>query len=155
MDSGGLKKMGRNHVHFGTGVPGAGGEEVVSGMRGDAEVLVHVDVRKSLEEGETLGKEGKEGLKWWLSENGVVLTEGDENGIVPLRVFKRVVGRRVDVGVLVDDGVEVAKLPESLRGRRAPAGKGRVGRGGRGGDRVKERGKEKSEAVEESSKGDD
>ncbi|RAL58516.1 hypothetical protein DID88_004020 [Monilinia fructigena] len=32
--SGGLKKMGRNHVHFGTGIPEDGG--FISGMRGDA-----------------------------------------------------------------------------------------------------------------------
>ncbi|KAI9646206.1 tRNA 2'-phosphotransferase [Ciborinia camelliae] len=77
--SGGLKKMGRNHVHFGTGVPEDGG--VVSGMRGDAEVLVYVDVQKCLEE--------EPGMKWWMSENGVVLTEGDAEGLL-----RRSFGRR-------------------------------------------------------------
>ena len=41
-------------------------------------------MRKSIEEG---------GLKWWRSGNGVVLTEGDAEGLVPLRFVKRVVDR--------------------------------------------------------------
>ncbi|KFZ01357.1 hypothetical protein V501_10044, partial [Pseudogymnoascus sp. VKM F-4519 (FW-2642)] len=61
--SGGLKKMTRNHIHFSTGLPEDKGG-VVSGMRNDAEVLIYVDVRKSLEEG---------GTSWWVSDNGVVL----------------------------------------------------------------------------------
>jgi 2'-phosphotransferase len=32
-------------------------------------------------------------------------------------------GRRQDVGVLWEDGVEVAELPQSVRGRKAPTGK--------------------------------
>jgi len=119
--------MGRNHVHFGTGVP-EDDKGVVSGMRKDAELLIFVDVAKAL----------REGLKWWVSENGVVLTEGDERGLVETRFWRRVVGRREDVGVLWEDGVEVGELPEGLRGRRAPVGKG--GRGGGGGGRGRGRG---------------
>ncbi|KXH25512.1 Tpt1/KptA family RNA 2'-phosphotransferase [Colletotrichum nymphaeae SA-01] len=54
--SGGLKRMGRNHVHFATGLPGDE-KGVVSGMRKDAEVLVYVDVERALRE--------EEGIKWW------------------------------------------------------------------------------------------
>ncbi|KAE9577226.1 hypothetical protein CGMCC3_g6941 [Colletotrichum fructicola] len=68
-ESGGLRRMGRNHVHFATGLP-TDEKGVVSGMRRDAEVLVYVDVEAAL----------AEGMKWWVSENGVVLTEGDEEG---------------------------------------------------------------------------
>lgn len=119
--SGGLRRMGRNHVHCGIGIPGED-EGVVSGMRGDAELLVYVDVRQSLEDG---------AMQWWQSENGVVLTEGiGEAGLVPAKYFKEVVGRREDVGVLWNDGMKVADLPEGVKGR-APPGKG--GRGGRGG----------------------
>ncbi|KAK4166622.1 putative trna 2-phosphotransferase, partial [Cladorrhinum sp. PSN259] len=124
VESGGLKPMGRNHVHFSIGLP-EDKEGVISGMRKDAEVLVYVDVEKSLKEGD--------GLKWWMSENGVVLTEGDKDGLVPTRLFKEVVGRTQDVGVLMMDGEEVAYLPEGLK-IRAPMGKG-GGRGGRGGGR--------------------
>ncbi|TGO48557.1 hypothetical protein BCON_0237g00130 [Botryotinia convoluta] len=122
LKSGGLKKMGRNHVHFGTGVPEDGG--VVSGMRGDAEVLIYVDVKRCLEE--------EPEMKWWVSENGVVLTEGDKEGVVGTRFWKRVVGRR-EGGLLWEDGVKVADLEDGLRNRKAPMGKGGRGGGGRGG----------------------
>ena len=95
-------------------------------MRADAEVLIYIDIQKSLEDG---------ALQWWLSENGVVLTEGDENGLVPTRYWKLVKGRRQDVGVLWEDGVEVAELPRSVRGRKAPSGKSPKGK--REGEKLK------------------
>lgn len=133
--SGGLKRMGRNHVHCSTGVPGVGAGAgagagaaavVISGMRADAELLVYLDVARSLEDG---------AMSWWLSENGVVLTEGaGEEGLVPLKYFKEVVGRKEDVGTLWRDGEKVADLPEEFKGRAPPSGKG-GSRGGRGGGR--------------------
>jgi len=101
LQSGGLKPMTRNHVHFAAGLP-AGfetlnksdasdrqepekkAEPVISGMRNSSTVLVYVDVRKALE-GE---------IKFWRSENGVILSEGNEKGIVPLEYFARVEDRR-------------------------------------------------------------
>ncbi|PNH38107.1 hypothetical protein VD0004_g8706 [Verticillium dahliae] len=119
--SGGLKRMGRNHVHFATALPEETKKEV-SGMRRDAEVLVHVDVEAAL----------KEGIEWWISDNGVVLTEGDKEGVVPSRFFKEVVGRAAAVGVLWKDGVKVADIPEGIKGRTPPGRRGGRGRG-RGG----------------------
>ncbi|PKS06812.1 hypothetical protein jhhlp_006887 [Lomentospora prolificans] len=124
VQSGGLKPMGRNHVHLATGVPGSDAQ-VVSGMRRDAELLVYVDVAASLADG---------AMKWWISENGVVLTEGNEDGLVPTKYFKEVVGRSTDVGVLFRDGQHLADLPEGIKGI-VPPGKGRGGGrsgGGRG-----------------------
>lgn len=127
--SGGLRRMGRNHVHCSTGLPEEGDSAVVSGMRRDAELLVYVDVERSIREA---------GMRWWVSENGVVLTEGTQGeedgteGLVPARFFKLVVGRKRDVGVLWRDGEKVADLPEGLKVA-VPVGKG--GRGGRGGRR--------------------
>ncbi|KAI1866971.1 hypothetical protein JX265_007547 [Neoarthrinium moseri] len=154
VESGGLKKMTRTHVHFGTGIPedrqeiskdakesqvhDAGDEaaadaakeqgqpKVISGMRNDAELLVFVDVAKSINDGE---------MKWWLSSNGVVLTEGNADGVVPLKYFKEVRGRRQGVGELWKDGEKVADLPPSVvarvpQGKRAQGGAGR-GRGGK------------------------
>ncbi|TAQ91224.1 hypothetical protein B7494_g455 [Chlorociboria aeruginascens] len=130
VSSGGLKKMGRNHVHFSTGLPDEKGG-VISGMRENAELLVYVDVKRSLEDGE----------KWWISDNGVVLTEGDENGVVGTKYWAKVVGRKEDVGVLWEDGKELAKLPVRLRNRKAPNGKGVRGGGqGRGGKNGRGRG---------------
>ena len=88
LTTGGLKAMTRNHIHFATGpavaevlphegANGSGGEihlktamaksEVVSGMRGDAEVLIYIDVKRSIADGK---------MQWYRSENGVILTEG-------------------------------------------------------------------------------
>ena len=72
--SGGLKRMARNHVHFASGPTldevsgGASGDKVISGMRRDAQILIYVDIKKALEDG----------MKWFKSENGVILTEGVE-----------------------------------------------------------------------------
>ncbi|KAL8773010.1 MAG: hypothetical protein Q9209_002030 [Squamulea sp. 1 TL-2023] len=56
-------------------------EQVISGMRASADTLIWVDVKRSAAEG---------GLKWWKSANGVVLTEGDEKGVVALKWVTRV-----------------------------------------------------------------
>ncbi|KAI8947644.1 hypothetical protein F4801DRAFT_592428 [Xylaria longipes] len=162
--AGGLKKMGRTHVHFGTGVPGDdkdGGQvhdvedeeegaqnkpKVISGMRADAELLIFVDVERALWDNEagssnTAGEsgDGKGGgeIKWWMSENNVVLTEGNAEGLVPLKYFREVRGRRQGVGVLWKNGEKVADLPDRIVAR-VPQGKSRGGggeRGGRGGRR--------------------
>ncbi|KAH6897050.1 KptA family-domain-containing protein [Thelonectria olida] len=124
VESGGLKSMGRNHVHCSTGTPEEG---VVSGMRRDAELVIEVDVEASLHDG----------VKWWRSDNGVLLTEGDEQGGgLSSRYFKKVTGRQRDVGVLWQDGEWRADLPTGLK-LRPPPGKGGTGggRGGRGGRR--------------------
>ncbi|KAI5465743.1 KptA family-domain-containing protein [Mariannaea sp. PMI_226] len=120
VESGGLKVMGRNHVHCSTGTPEEG---VVSGMRKDAELIIELDVEASLHDG----------VKWWKSDNGVLLTEGDDQGVLSSRYFKMVTGRQRDVGVLWQDGEWRADLPAGLK-INPPHGKGRGGsRGGRGG----------------------
>ena len=50
------------------------------GMRANSQVLVYVDVPKAM----------GAGLKFYLSANGVVLTEGNENGFIPTELFERV-----------------------------------------------------------------
>lgn len=124
--TGGLRKMERNHIHCSMGLPdsnasqaGAPSSGVISGMRSDAEILIYVDIRRSLDDG----------VKWWVSDNGVVLTEGDESGFLSTKYFQRVEGRRQsdDVGVLWEDGREVKELPAAFRDRRPPRGKGQYG----------------------------
>lgn len=84
LNSGGLKRMGRNHVHFAEGPTlaelglsergektdgnAAERKEVISGMRRDAELLIYVDVKRALE--------NEKDMEWWRSENGVILTAG-------------------------------------------------------------------------------
>ncbi|KAF4963256.1 hypothetical protein FSARC_8725 [Fusarium sarcochroum] len=125
VETGGLKPMSRNHVHCSTGTPEEG---VVSGMRKDAELIIEIDIESSL----------KDGVEWWLSDNGVLLTEGDEQGILSSKYFKLATGRKVDVGVLWQDGQWIADLPTSLKisppfGKGSRQGGGRGGRGGRRG----------------------
>ncbi|EMD00573.1 hypothetical protein BAUCODRAFT_56125, partial [Baudoinia panamericana UAMH 10762] len=102
--SGGLKPMNRNHVHFAAGLPDGfksvvdGDADtvaapVISGMRKSSTVLMFLDVPKAL----------NAGLKLWLSKNGVILSEGDVGGLVPLTLFKRVEDRTGE-GVLLQDG---------------------------------------------------
>ena len=124
--SGGLQKMSRNHIHCSTGLPEDKKGGVISGMRNDAEILVYIDIKRSMQDG---------GLKWWLSDNGVVLTEGNKDGMLSTRYFQKVVGKKEDVGVLWEEGEKKAELPEKFRGRKAPMGKGprMQGRGKKGG----------------------
>ncbi|KAB2595455.1 tRNA 2'-phosphotransferase 1-like [Pyrus ussuriensis x Pyrus communis] len=75
--SSGLKSMKRLHVHFSRGLPTDG--QVISGMRRDVNVLIYVDVKKALEEG----------MKFYISENKVILTEGFD-GVVPVKYFEKI-----------------------------------------------------------------
>lgn len=126
LNSGGLRCMGRNHVHFATGQVDSG--RVISGMRQDAQVLIYIDLRRALEAG----------FPFWRSENGVILSEGmlPEGGeesnkdkkhkavpLVPLKFFDVVVERKRGLGVLWEHGKEVQKLPDELTSQRKGKGK--------------------------------
>ena len=61
-------------------------------------------------------------IEWYRSENGqAVITTADE---VPKSLWRRVVARRPDVGVVFEDGEVRKDLPAGLRGK-AAKGKGR------------------------------
>lgn len=79
----GLKRMGRNHIHFATGLPQEDG--VISGMRATAQILIYLDVEKAM----------TDGIKLYISANSVVLTEGLD-GVVPTKYFQRVVRKLPD-----------------------------------------------------------
>lgn len=49
-------------------------------MRTSSPVLIFIDVQRALDDG----------IKFFLSENGVVLTEGNERGYLETRYFQRV-----------------------------------------------------------------
>lgn len=51
------------------------------GMRTSSRILIYVDVAKALDAG----------IKFWLSDNGVVLTEGNDDGHLPVEFFEKVV----------------------------------------------------------------
>jgi 2'-phosphotransferase len=159
LKGGGLRRMTRNHIHFASGLPAGfkslearseskadestAGEKdeaelksdtapVISGMRMSSTVLIYIDIDAALDRG----------IPFFVSENGVILTEGNEQGVLPYEFFKRVESRKGGGGVLMSDG----KLPEGVvvdveeweKEMRNVGGKrgGRGGRRGRGGDRV-------------------
>lgn len=72
----GLSKMKRNHIHLAQGIPG---DNVISGMRNSSQILIFVDVQKALDDG----------VLFYLSANGVVLTDGNEGFLSPI-YFQRV-----------------------------------------------------------------
>ena len=61
----GLSRMKRNHVHFGTSDSVKGN---LSGFRSNSELLVYLNLEEAI----------NEGLKFWISENNVVLCPGNE-----------------------------------------------------------------------------
>ncbi|RLM54570.1 hypothetical protein C2845_PM10G01760 [Panicum miliaceum] len=73
----GLNRMARLHVHFSSGLPSDG--EVISGMRQNVNVLIHLDVRKAL----------NDGMKLYISDNNVILTEGFD-GVGPVKYFEKI-----------------------------------------------------------------
>ncbi|KAG7822872.1 hypothetical protein KL909_003475 [Ogataea angusta] len=82
--TGGLSRMKRNHVHFAKGLPrwfsNNSDNTVISGMRKSCDLLIYLDVDKIK----------NSPLTFYESGNGVILTPGDENGIVGLQYFKEV-----------------------------------------------------------------
>ncbi|XP_017263672.1 tRNA 2'-phosphotransferase 1 isoform X2 [Kryptolebias marmoratus] len=64
----GLSRMNRTHIHLASGLPGEDG--VISGMRRNCDLAVFIDVPKAL----------SDGIEFFWSENGVLLTPGDSQG---------------------------------------------------------------------------
>eukprot|EP00050_Salpingoeca_kvevrii_P021168 m.107191 g.107191 ORF g.107191 m.107191 type:complete len:208 (+) comp9209_c0_seq3:101-724(+) len=69
----GLNRMKRNHIHF------ANGRQAASGMRHSCNVLIHLDLDKALEDG----------IKFYISANGVILSPGID-GAIPTKYFAHV-----------------------------------------------------------------
>ena len=90
----GLSRMKRNHIHFATGLPesqhdsnrkdGAQKNYVapISGMRSTSQIYIYINGEKC----------AKDGIKFFRSDNGVILTAGEkEEGLLPVKYFKKVV----------------------------------------------------------------
>ena len=122
--------MARTHIHFATALPKRlppldtqfqsksqakpEGDEVISGVRKTSTIFVWVDVEKSAREG---------GVEWWVSRNGVVLTEG-LGGLLGLEWVRWVERRNGDVLF----GVKDVKAEEEFI-RRAEEGRKEGGKG--------------------------
>ena len=78
----GLRRRKRNHIHFVARQPGP--REVVAGTKSGADFCVFVDATQAI----------KDGIPFWLTHNGVVVSEGDEEGRIPLRYVVKIIGRK-------------------------------------------------------------
>jgi 2'-phosphotransferase len=75
----GLKRMTRNHIHFARGLPNESG--VISGMRRTCQVYIYVDTKRC----------ATDGIAVYQSDNGVLLTAGvNDEGTLPVNYFLRV-----------------------------------------------------------------
>ncbi|KAJ7065380.1 KptA family-domain-containing protein [Mycena amicta] len=72
----GLSRMARNHIHLAQGFVG----DVISGMRSSSQILVFIDVKRALDAG----------VQFYLSSNGVVLTPGNDKGLLEPQFFSDV-----------------------------------------------------------------
>ncbi|CAH8503718.1 unnamed protein product [Heterobilharzia americana] len=86
----GLKRMGRTHIHFAPGEVGESG--VISGMRASAEIVIYIDMMKAV----------KDGYKFYISKNSVILCEGNSEGCLPTKYFLAAYQRRPRVKLALD-----------------------------------------------------
>lgn len=71
----GLSRMNRNHIHF--------SDKIDRNIRKDANLYIYINVARAI----------ASGLKFFRSSNGVILSPGDENGIIKTGFFQEVHGR--------------------------------------------------------------
>ncbi|KAJ3770671.1 KptA family-domain-containing protein [Lentinula raphanica] len=76
----GISRMDRNHIHLAQGFENGVGSQVFSGIRKSSRILIYIDVEKAL----------ADGIKFYLSTNGVVLCPGNEFGFLEPKYFQRV-----------------------------------------------------------------
>jgi len=61
--------------------------------------------------------EGDEKITWSRTESGNVISEGDANGVIEKKYWKKAVARRADIGVLFENGEVRKEVPIGLRGK--------------------------------------
>ena len=102
--------MNRNHIHLAQGIVG---QNVTSGMRNSSQILIYIDLPSAL----------AAGLKFFLSANGVILSEGDQNGFIKPEFFRRVEnskrealsgweGKDRDVWKALMEGIAKVEIPK-------------------------------------------
>jgi len=91
----GISRMNRNHIHFAAGLPGNDG--VISGMRQSCQIYIYINGSKCAEDG----------VKFYISDNGVILTSGiDDTGMLPCSYFSSVIDEKTQHDLLEQSGSE-------------------------------------------------
>lgn len=89
----GLSRMKRTHIHFATGLP-TSDNKPISGMRATSQIYIYINGEKC----------AKDGVPFFKSDNGVILTAGvNEDGFLPVKYFRKVVMAFNDKVLLDDD----------------------------------------------------
>ncbi|XP_044583685.1 tRNA 2'-phosphotransferase 1 isoform X2 [Cotesia glomerata] len=73
----GLSRVNRNYIHFAKGL------NFICGLRQSAEVFIYIDFKKATDVG----------LEFFESENGVILCNGNHNGIIQPKFFLKVLDK--------------------------------------------------------------
>ncbi|KAJ6485635.1 KptA family-domain-containing protein [Mycena sanguinolenta] len=103
----GLSRMGRTYIHFAQDLT----ENTTSGVPSSCEVLIFIDLTRAV----------KEGNRFFLSSNGIIVTHGNEAGFLEPRFFSRVESNGAGPlipkweGPVEDEGKEIA-APERSSG---------------------------------------
>ncbi|XP_045452099.1 tRNA 2'-phosphotransferase 1 [Melitaea cinxia] len=84
----GLSRMKRKHIHFAKGT--LNDRNVISGLRQDVEIYIFIDLTKAL----------ADGILFFESENGVILTKGNNIGFLEPKYFWKVIDRRTGASLL-------------------------------------------------------
>ncbi|KAL4705787.1 hypothetical protein ACJJTC_016381 [Scirpophaga incertulas] len=74
----GLSRMKRRHIHFAKGT--LEDKNIISGLRKNIQIYVFINLQKALDDG----------VKFYESENGVILTSGKEGVLAP-KYFEKVI----------------------------------------------------------------
>ncbi|GEQ71920.1 hypothetical protein JCM33374_g5606 [Metschnikowia sp. JCM 33374] len=75
IEGSGLSRMARNHIHLTSNAPWS-----KSGIRASCNTLIYIDTHKCMDDG----------LVFWRSANGVILCEGDKEGVILPRYFSKI-----------------------------------------------------------------
>lgn len=130
--SGGIKRAGgQAHLQFASIKIREDGSEIRPST--DADVSIYIDLRA------VMGS--NDDISWSRLENGNIVTEGDAKGALEKKYWKKAVGRRPDIGVLLEDGQVKKEVPLGLRGKGV--------KGKRGGGKGKGRGLKEMKARSE------
>ena len=78
----GLSRMNRNHIHMSINLPELS-DQIISGMRQSCNAIIWIDVEKAMDQG----------IKFFKSENNVILSSGNEEGKIPSSCFKYITDR--------------------------------------------------------------
>ncbi len=73
--------MNRLHIHMCNTLPE--GHEPISGMRASSDALVYINMEKAMEEG----------IQFYKSANGVILSSGNANGFIKPHLLTKITDR--------------------------------------------------------------